>query len=402
MRLGVLASHPIQYHAPLYRALASRMDVKVYFAHRQTPREQAAAGFGVAFDWDVDLLSGYAHEFLVNRAARPGVDHFFGCDTPSIFARVRRERFDAFVVTGWNLRSFWQAVIACHLAGTPVLVRGDSQLGSPRAWHRRLLNEATHRTMLRGFDGFLVVGERNREYLLHYGVSPRRLFDAPHFVDNEWFRTRAAAAGTRRDAMRAELGLAPDAPVVLFVGKLIPKKRPADVVHALERLHARRPDIGLVIVGAGPQETELRALVSRHALPVVFAGFRNQSELPAWYALADLLVLPSDGGETWGLVVNEAMACGLPAVVSDAVGCSPDLIAPGLTGERFPLGDVRSLAMAIERALPLRSRAETQDALSARLARYSLAAATDGVEQAARQLRRSRPSRAGAVAHTAT
>lgn len=401
MRLGILATHPIQYQAPLFRALAARMDVQVYFAHRQTAAQQAKAGFGVAFDWDVDLLSGYSHEFLPNRAARPDVDRFFGCDTPAVADRIRRERFDAFFVTGWNLKSYWQAVAACRLTRTPVVVRGDSQLASPRPWHRRLANEATHRAMLRSFDGFLVVGRRNREYLLHYGAAPRRLFDTPHFVDNEWFRRRAAVAAERRDALRAELGFAPDTPLLLFVGKLIPKKRPQDVLLALARLHARRPEVGLVVVGAGPLEPELRAIAAHAGRRVAFAGFRNQSELPTYYALADLLVLPSDGGETWGLVVNEAMACGLPAVVSDAVGCGPDLVTDGLTGACYPVGDVDALAAALSRALPLRSRAQTQDALAQRMARYSLDAAVSGVEHAVGELARPRRTIATAVAASA-
>jgi glycosyltransferase involved in cell wall biosynthesis len=79
-----------------------------------------------------------------------------------------------------------------------------------------------------------------------------------------------------------------------------------------------------------------------------FLGFRNQSELPAIYAAADVLVLPSDRQETWGLVINEAMAAGLPVIASDAVGCVPDLIAPGVTGDRFPPGDVKALAAALK------------------------------------------------------
>lgn len=386
MRLGILASHPIQYHAPLFRALAARMDVQVYFGHRQTAEQQAAAGFGVPFEWDVDLLSGYASEFLPNRAATPGVDRFFDCDTPDVIARIRRERFDAFLVTGWNLKSFWQAIGACRTSGTPVMVRGDSQLATPRTLLQRLRNEVTHRAMLRSFDGFLVVGELNREYLRHYGVPSHRLFDAPHFVDNDWFAAHAAQARPARDALRASLGFRPETPLLLFAGKLIPKKRPLDVVLALDALHGKRPDVGLVIVGSGPLEAELRTAVAERDLPVAFAGFKNQSELPAYYALADLLVLPSDGGETWGLVVNEAMACGLPAVVSNVVGCGPDLVHDGATGARFPVGDVAALARAIERALPLRTRPETQDALARLMARYSLAAAATGVAAAVEQL----------------
>lgn len=401
MRLGILASHPIQYQAPLFRALAQRLDLQVYFAHRQTPREQAAAGFGVAFDWDVDLLSGYAHEFLRNRAAHPAVDRFSGCNTPEIAQRIRRGGFDAFLVTGWNLRSYWQAIAACRLTRTPVLVRGDSQLGTPRTRVRRLMNEVTHRAMLRAFDGFLVVGDRHRDYLRHYGVPDRRMFAAPHFVDNEWFRARAVAAGPGRAALRSELGFDLETPVVLFVGKLIALKRARDLVFAIARLRQRGRQAGLVLVGSGPLEAELRALASESAVPAAFAGFRNQSQIPAYYAMADVLALPSDS-ETWGLVVNEAMASGLPAVVSEAVGCGPDLVTDGLTGACFPTGDVAALADALERALPLRHRRETQDALAARMTRYSLEAAVCGIEQAVRQLARPQRSRQAAVAHSVT
>lgn len=385
MRLGILASHPIQYHAPLFRALASDLDVHVYFAHRQSAQQQAAAGFGVAFEWDVDLLSGYESEFLTNRAATPGVDRFFDCDTPDVITRIRRERFDAFLVTGWNLKSFWQAIGACRTTGTPVLVRGDSQLATSRTVLQRLRNEVTHRAMLRSFDGFLVVGARNREYLRHYGVPSRRLFDAPHFVDNEWFAARAAEARRTRDALRATLGFAPATQLVLFAGKLIPEKRPLDLVLALEMLRRTRDDVGLVVVGAGPLEAELRRVVAERELPVAFVGFKNQSALPSYYALADLLALPSES-ETWGLVVNEAMACGLAAVVSDVVGCAPDLVHEGTTGARFPVGDVAELARAIDRALPLRARPETQAELARLLARYSLDSAAAGVKAAVEQL----------------
>ena len=124
MRLGILASQPIQYQAPLFRALAQRLDLQVYCAHRQTPREQAAAGFGVAFDWDVDLLSGYESRFLQNVSAEPGGEGFAGYDAPEIAAIIERSRFDAFLVMGWHAKSYWQAIRACWATGTPVLVRG--------------------------------------------------------------------------------------------------------------------------------------------------------------------------------------------------------------------------------------------------------------------------------------
>ena len=130
MHLAILASHPIQYQAPLFRALAERVDLDVFFAHRASRKDQARAGYGVEFEWDMDLLSGYRHEFLANVSKKPGVDHFFGCDTPEISARIASGRFDAVLVMGWHLKSMWQAILAArrrHIhywcAGTVNLVR---------------------------------------------------------------------------------------------------------------------------------------------------------------------------------------------------------------------------------------------------------------------------------------
>jgi glycosyltransferase involved in cell wall biosynthesis len=378
MRLGILTSHPIQYNAPLFRGLAARMDVMVYYAHRQTQQQQAAAGFGVAFDWDVDLLDGYPHTFVPNRAAQPGVDRFGGCNNPDITHRIREQKFDAFLVTGWNLRCYWQAVTACRRAGIPVLVRGDSQLRTPRSTAKRVVKSITHRTMLRSFDGFLYVGQRNREYLERYGVPVERLFSSPHFVDNSWFQAHAAEERERRDAIRATCGASPKAILLLFVGKFIPEKRPEDVLEAAARLRERGHDIQLVYVGDGPLGPRLQRADAGEW--VRYAGFRNQTELPAYYVAADLLVLPS-ASETWGLVVNEAFACGLPAVVSDAVGCAPDLIDEGRTGAIHAAADVRSLCDAIERGMYFRANPATGLAIEEKVEAYSLERAVAGVEE---------------------
>src|SRR5262249_26163782 len=319
MRVGILASHPIQYHAPWFRGLAVEADVEVFFAHRPTAAEQGA-GFGEAFDWDVDLLSGYPHRFLRNVATMPSVSRFAGCDTPEVHAIIAASRFDAFIVTGWHLKTYWQAVRACRKARVPVLVRGDSQLLTPRSPATRLAKAVTHRWLIRQFDGFLVVGERNRDYLLHYGAAPARLFPAPHFVDTTWFAGHAAAHRRDRDALRSNRGVGRRTLAALFVGKFIPKKRPRDLLHALEKLRSSSAAPVAIFVGAGELEPILRREAQALSVEARFEGFRNQTELPAYYVAADVLVLPSDGGETWGLVVNEAMACGLPAVVSQAVG----------------------------------------------------------------------------------
>jgi len=382
-KLGVLASHPIQYQAPLFRELAKRCELRVYFAHRQTAEGQAQAGFGVAFDWDVDLLGGYPSELLDNRARRPDVGRFGGCDTPGIGTKIRDGGFDAFLVMGWYLKSYWQAVRACRRWGVPVLVRGDSQLGTPRGGLKRRVKALVYPRLLAQFDAHLYVGQRNRDYLRYYGVPADRLYFSPHFVDNRWFAERVRQSD--RTQVRAGLGVGPAERLVLFVGKLIEKKRPLDLVQALALLKHRGRGARGVFVGAGPLEDAVGEGIARAGAPAEVIGFRNQSALPALYAAADVLVLPSDGGETWGLVVNEALACGTPVVVSDAVGCAPDLVAEGITGAAYPVGDVQALADAIEKVLACPpAPGEIQE----RLAAYSPQAAADGVMQAMRDLRR--------------
>jgi glycosyltransferase involved in cell wall biosynthesis len=385
-RLGILTSHPIQYQAPWFRALAGRCELQVFFAHRQTAAGQGQAGFGVAFDWDVDLLSGYPHRFLNNVSPRPGADYYAGCDTPEIADIIAREQFDAFIVSGWYLKSYRQAMAACRASGTPVLVRGDSQLCTPRPWFKRLAMEFTQRRLLRQFDGFLTVGQRNREYLEHFGAAPDRIFFAPHFVDNDWFAARAAASRPGREATRKSWGAGESALVALFTGKFIGKKRPLDLVLAAAQVRDSGTEILPVFVGAGELTQAIRETAGRLKVPVYFAGFKNQSELPGCYAAADTLVLPSES-ETWGLVVNEAMACGLPAVVSDAVGCAPDLIDEGQTGYTFPMGDPERLAA---RLLALRGQLlaghDFSGALHAKLETYSAAKAVEGVLEAAVRL----------------
>lgn len=358
-RIGFLVSHPIQYYTPIFRALAAQCDLTVFFAHRQTAEQQARAGFDVAFEWDIDLLSGYDSRFLVNVARHPSTDRFAGCDTPGIADEIARGEFDAFVVPGWALRCYWQAVRACRRHGVPVLVRGDSHLGTQRNSLIRAAKSLAFSHLLRRFDGFLYVGQRNRDYLLHYGAPADRLFFSPHCVDNDAFAAASAAATVSRD---------PGHRRVLFVGKLIARKHPADLLHAAARLGGQTVEVAFA--GSGELEPELRQIAAKTSVRADFMGFVNQSELPAAYAAADLLVLPSNAQETWGLVVNEAMACGVPAVVSDAVGCAPDLIDTGATGAIFPFGDTVALAGAIEGVLSL-DRALVRRRLADKMALYS-------------------------------
>lgn len=390
-RLAIVTSHPIQYQAPWFRALAREIDLCVFFCHRQSAEGQAAAGFGVAFEWDVPLLDGYEHRWLTNVAATPSVDTRSGCDTPGIADALDAGRFSACLVNGWYLKSYRQAVSASRKLGLPVLMRGDSQLKTPRSAALSMAKYVPYRWFLSTqIDAHLYVGSANRAYLEHYGVLAERLFFAPHFVENERFASAAASAranGAARD-LRHEHGIGDDVVIFLFAGKLIDKKRPSDFVAALAQAARAGARVHGLIAGSGPLEHELRQQAQATGAPVAFAGFTNQSRMPLCYAAADCLVLPSDGRETWGLVVNEAMAAGVPAIVSDVVGCAPDLVTPAETGEIVPLGQIDRLADAIGR-MARRSPGEVatmSGAVRHRIAQYSCDAATAGTLAALRAL----------------
>lgn len=344
-RLAIVCSHPIQYLSPVFRALAVVADIQVFYAHRATASDQAAAGFDVPFAWDADLLSGYPHVFLRNVSETPGTGGFNGCDTPEVGSLLRAGGFDAVLVTGWHLKSYWQAVAACITAKIPVMVRSDSHLSTPRSATWVAAKRLIYPLALRRFSAALCVGQRSREYFLHYGYPAERLFVAPHAIDVDWFASRSGGAA-RRDT-RARLGIDADEQVLLFAGKLVDFKRPLDVLDAAARLRTAGCKALVMVAGAGQLEAALRARAIEMRVPLHFLGFQNQSQMPAAYAAADALVLPSTGRETWGLVANEALVCGLPIVISEAVGCAPDLAIDGLVGRTYPLGDIQALATAL-------------------------------------------------------
>ena len=383
-RLAVISTHPIQYHSAWYRAMASRpeLDLHVYYCHQATSREQASAGFGVEFDWDVPLLEGYTFTFLKNVADSPGHGRFGGFDTPEIKEIIRRREYDAVLVNGWHYKSAWQAIWACWKSKVKVMARGDSHLHTPRGIAKRAVKSFTYRSFVPRFDACLAAGQWSREYFLHYGARPERIFLVPHAVDSKRFQTEAECLKPRRAELRKERNLDENAVVFMFSGKFIPKKRPMDFVCAIERAVRHNPRIQGLMVGDGPLRASCEDLVRERTTPIRFTGFLNQSQITKAYVASDVLVLPSDGGETWGLVVNEAMACARPCIVSDRVGCGPDLVIPGKTGATFSLGDVDALANSMVELTgnPARMISMGLEAQS-RLRNYSVETAVDGVIQ---------------------
>jgi len=349
-RLAIVATHPIQYHAHWYRALAAhpQLGLHVYYCHQATPPEQSQAGFGIEFDWDVPLLGGYSCSFLKNVARRPELGRFTGLDTPEIKTIIGSRQYDAVMVNGWNYKSAWQAMRACWASGVKLMVRSDSHLHTRRSVATRMAKTLAYHRFIPRFDACLAAGEWSREYFLHYGARPERVFIVPHAIDDSFFAREAERLRPQRREIRKRWGLGEQAIVFAFVGKCIAKKRPLDFVRAVAQAAAHNPTIQGIVVGDGPMRSECESFAQARRAPVHFAGFLNQSRITEAYVACDALVLPSNGDETWGLVVNEAMACGRLCMVSDHVGCGPDLIVPGETGMIFPLGNIAALAESMK------------------------------------------------------
>ena len=340
MRLAVIASHPIQYQAPLYRALAAKrhVETKVFFCWDFGVESRFDVGFGREVLWDVPLLEGYDHEFVPNRSPRPGTHHFFGLLNTEVAGRLERFQPDAVLVHGYAHFTEWAVAAWALRRGVPLLFRGESHLVAPRARWVRFAKRLGLPPLMKSVAAALAIGTHNEEYLRHYGVPTDRIVLAPYTVDNAWFAARRESAEREARRWRTELGIPDHHKVVLYAAKFIPVKGCEDLVRAFAA--ARLDGATLVLVGAGPSRDAIERAAA-NVPSVRFAGFVNQSRMPAAYRLGDVFVLPSHR-EPWGLAVNEAMNLGLPVIVSDQVGCAPDLVHDE-NGWVFPAGNVDAL-----------------------------------------------------------
>jgi glycosyltransferase involved in cell wall biosynthesis len=382
-RLAIILSHPTQYYSPWFRWLREHtsLEFRVFYLWDFGVTARRDPQFGTAFKWDLDLLSGYEHEFVPNVARDPGTHHFRGLDNPALTSRLAAWRPGALLLFGYNWLSFQRALWWARRRGLPLVFRGDSHLlGRPRL---SVLRRFALRGLYAQFAAVTYVGSANRDYFTALGVPAPRLFFAPHSVDAARFNPADPANRTAAGRLRDELGLA-GRRVVLFAGKFQPRKQPLALLQAFHAVATGRD--ALVFVGDGPEKDALQALAATRPDRLVhFLPFANQTEMPARYLLADVFALPSNGGyETWGLAINEAMHLGVPCLVSDVVGCQRDLVHPGETGWIFQADDPASLAAALQAALraPAEELARLANRARQLAGHYTYRQTTDGVLQA--------------------
>ncbi|MFB9844080.1 glycosyltransferase family 4 protein [Mucilaginibacter ginsenosidivorans] len=344
MKLAIITTHPIQYYAPVFRMLHERgnISIMVYYTWGEAARTKYDPGFGSVIDWDIPLLEGYPYTWVKNTSADPGTHHFRGIINPGLTGQLQQWQPDALLIFGWG----WHGHLRClrfFKGRLPVFFRGDSTLLDSRGGFKELVRTQFLRWVYRHIDHAFYTGTNNKAYYKKFGLRDDQLSFAPHAVDNDRFSADHAAEAA---AFRGRLQIDPEDVLVLFAGKFEKKKSPVELLEAF--LTLRRLNVHLLFVGNGAQEAILKSRAS-HSEKVHFIDFQNQSRMPVILQACDLFCLPSAGpGETWGLAVNEAMACGKAVLVSDKVGCAIDLVKNVENGAIFESGRMGDLADSLD------------------------------------------------------
>ncbi len=382
--LAIVETHPVQYHAPVWRAAAALgVPLTVIYGGDFSVRGYRDREFGTSFRWEADLLAGYP-----SRVLQPKADGYDAVTASGLEDALNQLKPAAVLALGYH-HPLDRAAIRWALGRrVPLFFRGETS-DAPRAargWWRALLRDLVLRRIYRRCAAVLYLGENSRSHYRRLGVAEGKLVHSPYCVDTAMFDTREEARAELCGKTRLQAGIAQDDWVLLFSGKLSLRKGVDQIPQAAAALPEElRRRVRLVFVGDGEKRAELEA-VCANLLPgrCHFTGFINQSGLSAWYHAADALLLPSREMETWGLVVNDALHHGLPAVVSEAVGCAPDLVKSGLTGEVFVTHDVSGLTQALKQVAgwsqiaPERTRSACRDLVE----RYSISQAAMGVLRA--------------------
>jgi glycosyltransferase involved in cell wall biosynthesis len=386
--IGYLVSHPIQYQAPLFRQLAAseRVEFTAIFGCDFGLRSKFDPQFGREVDFGIDLLEGYRSVFLPQAPTSPRIDRFRGLRTPSVSSVFDAVKVDVLVLHGWATMMMWQAAFGAAMRAVPYLMRAETPVYRDVARRRSAsgrLRDVVVRRLLRNASGALTLGQANERFYRELGVPEETMFRMPYFVDNDSVAECARRGRADREALRDRLGVPRTATLIVSVGKLMPRKRPLDLVRALAMLAG---DVHLVWIGSGEMEGAVRAEAESLGVEdrVHVLGFQPAPD--TWTVLGgcDVFALASER-EPWGLVINEAVVAGLPAVVSDQCGAAEDLIASGRTGDIVPTGDIARWVATLQDWMDRLARGDVGDVgeRNRRAALHSVDRAATALEDAA-------------------
>ena len=339
IRLAIITTHPIQYYAPVFKLLHERgnITINVFYTFGVNGTEKFDEGFDKIIEWDISFLNGYPFEWVSNTANTPSSAKFKGIRNPGLISQVEQWKPNAILVYGWAYHSHLQ-VLHFFKNKLPVFFRGDSTCLDDVKGPKTIVKDIFKTWIYKHIDYALYVGSQNKAYFKKLGLKESQLIFVPHAVDNERFAMSDLA---KVKLTRENLGLKQHDVLILFAGKFEQKKDPMILLRAFSELNM--PSVSLLFVGSGYLEETLKA-ESEKSGNVHIWGFQNQSEMPGIYQACDIFCLPSKGpAETWGLAVNEAMACGKAILVSDRGGCAIDLVEQGKNGEIFKAGNLNDL-----------------------------------------------------------
>ncbi|MDB5191415.1 MAG: glycosyltransferase [Segetibacter sp.] len=340
-KLAIVTSHPIQYNAPIFKLLTARgrIRVKVFYTWEQSQQGgMYDKGFGKKIEWDIPLLEGYEYTFVKNTSKNPGPYHFNGIVNPTLNNEIKNWDSDAVLIYGWSYNSHLKCINYFNKK-IPVLFRGDSTLLNDNFGIKRLIRRVFLKWVYSKVDYAFYVGKNNKAYYQQLGLNDRQLIFAPHAIDNKRFSSNISKNISEAFELRRKLLIGDDEIVFLYAGKLEEVKNVEILLQAFVEINISNAH--LIIVGNGILESKLKEEFSK-IKNLHFIGFQNQSNMPVIYNIGDVFVLPSKS-ETWGLVVNEAMACKKAVLISDKCGSAIDLVENGKNGFIFKSENLKDL-----------------------------------------------------------
>ena len=339
MKLAIITTHPIQYYAPVFKLLHERgqVEIKVFYTWGEESQKSYDPGFNKTVKWDISLLDGYPYEWVKNTSTNPGSHNFKGIVNPELPQQIEAYQPDVLLIYGWAYSGHLKAIRYFNNK-LPIYFRGDSTLLNEQKGIKSLLKSIFLKWVYSHIYHAFYVGTNNKAYFKQYGLKDDQLSFAPHAIDNVRFQTDQSQ---QAQELRASLNITVDDILILYAGKFEPVKNVKTLVAAFASI--KQPNVHLLLVGNGVDEPDLAAYAKTNNIERLhFLNFVNQSYIPAVYQSADIYCLPSVS-ESWGLAVNEAMACGKAILVSDKVGCAVDLIITGKNGDIFEAGNVDGL-----------------------------------------------------------
>jgi len=351
-KLAILTTHVIQYQDPLFKKVARHpeIDLTVFFCSKKGASYYRDHDMKMNLKWDVDLLKGYRYKILRNYSPFKFYDGFLSYFNPGLIRELKQGNYDGIIMMiGWSRLTSWLGFLGCRMYGVSYFIYGDSAFIRDGSFLRREVKKLILKELFKKAAGFMITGTMNAEFYKYYEGDNQRYFSMPWAIDNERFMKACEVPKEKKEDLRKQCGIAKDKITIIYSGKLIKRKNPLHLLQAFEMMN-QKEKIEIVYVGEGSERKILESYVKEKKIRGVhFLGFINQSKLPEIYNISNIFVLPSSY-DPRGTVTNEAMACGLPVIISDRVGIygEGDIVRSGENGYVYRDGNINELARLLD------------------------------------------------------